>query len=283
MVDVCIIDAFYLFEIAALFNIILYMSAWVRFDSFWVRVVFAFDLALALKMVTETAVGEYLMNWPPDLMTNLWVVGFFALGFYVLAPDLWGTLLFVVALIPIGPVGQAIRDQIDSFFRHSLNITMDQTNTHVFLAGIIVFILFSIAMNIFFSLSLVNLILFGFTLAAKAVIGFRFIVIRIFQREEVCCSTDSDPGNCPYWFNGWHWFFIIVLTISRLWLNRYIAKHAFCGMPPTGYNLLTNEGNGLTGAATDETESDEEPAETKPTISLRRERGKAPTLEIRQA
>jgi hypothetical protein len=283
MGDVCIVDAFYLFEIAAILNIILLLSAWVKFESFWVRSVFAFDLALALKMVVETAVGEYLTEWPTGLMVNLWVVGLFTLGFFVMAPQLWGCVFFVIALIPVGKFGDAVWDQIRSFFRHSLSITMEQTNSKVALAGLIVFILFVIAMNILFNFSIIKLVVFGFVLAAKAVIGFRFIEIRIFHGNEVCCSTDSDPDDCPYWFNKWHWIIMIFLTCARIWFNRYIAKHAFCGIAPTGYNLLTAKDSATATAGEEDGESDDEPSETKPTVSLRKVKGKAPTLEIRQA
>lgn len=279
MMDVCVIDTFYLFELAGLLNIILFLSAWVKFDSFWVRIVFAFDLALALKLVLETGVGENVADWPTGIAPNLFIVTMFTLGFYVLAPELWGSVFIILGLLSVESFWTTVWDQICSFFRHSLNITMAETNSKVAFAGLVVFILFVISMSFFFAFPMVQLVVFGFVLAAKAMIGFRFNEIRLFQGDEVCCAKNSDPDKCPFWFTKWHWIIILFLTIVRIWFNKYIARHAFCGMAPTGYNLLTNEKTG-TAAATDEGESDDEPGETKQAISLRK--GKLPNVEIRR-
>lgn len=279
--DVCIIDTFFLFEIAGILNILLFLCAWVKFDSFWVRIVFAFDLALALKFVVETAVGENVADWPQGIAPNLFIVVMFTLGFYVLAPNIWGCVFLVLGLLSVESFWNSVWDQICSFFRHSLNITMEETNSKVAFAALVVFILFVVAMTIFFALPIVQLVVFGFVLAAKAMIGYRFNEIRIVEREQVCCATQSDPEQCPIWFTKWHWFFILFLTVSRIWFSKYIAKHSFCGIQPTGYNLLTNEKVDTDDSATGADLTPPPPETTrKPTVSLRKVQGKAATVSL---
>ncbi len=281
--DVCIIDTFYLFEVAGILNILLYLCAWVKFNSFWVRIVFAFDLALALKLVVETGVGENVADWPQGIAPNLFIVTMFTLGFYVLAPNIWGCVFLILGLLSVESFWDSLYDQIRSFFRHSMNIVMEESNSKIAFAAFVVFILFVIIVTVFFNIPIIQLVVFGFVLAAKAMIGYRFNEIRIVEADEVCCSKVSDRDHCPFWFTSWHWFGILFLTVARIWLSKYITNHAVCGLKPTGYNLLTSEPllpESPTSEDNQTNTTDTDEAQRKSTASLRKVPGKAATVSF---
>jgi hypothetical protein len=127
--DICVADEVHLFVVVALLNIALYLVPCVKFDSFWYKACLAVDLGVLLKTIVETAIGPQDGHWPQDAGTNLFIALCFSLFFYVMAPNIWGTIFLVVGLLSVQSFWDGMYSQLQSFMQHSLDIIIDQTHT----------------------------------------------------------------------------------------------------------------------------------------------------------
>lgn len=221
MLEICVHNALYLFHAIAVLTLILYASPCIRFDSYFSRMVFAGDMAVVLKTVMETAVGTDDAHWPQDTSTNLFIIAMFACFFFVLSPQIWGTVFLVLGLIAVGPFWNPVAEQIESFFQHSLDFTIEHTHTKALVAGVIVFILTLCACGALFRLTVLQVFSLAIVFGVKATVSIKVLLI---DEDKICCYADSDPAFCPFWFNKWDWVMMLGFFVFRLIWARLLRR-----------------------------------------------------------
>jgi len=235
--DICIADGLHLYAIVAILNILLYAIPCIKFDSFWCKIVHAADFGLLLKTVVETAIGSNDGHWPQDSTTNLFIALCFTLFFYVMAPNIWGSIFLVLGLLSVQSFWDGVYNQITAFFRHSLDITIDATHTKTVFACMIVFVLFTLAVSLLFTIPWIQVITQSVITSIKLVVAVRLLYIQLVRRENVCCSEQSDPANCPLWMSPTSWIAILVLIIARMTITQNIDRVGCCSSKGN-YKLL---------------------------------------------
>lgn len=233
--DFCIADALHLFQIAAILNLALYFATCVKFDSFISKAVFSLDLALLLKTIIETELGE--RHWPQDVAPNLFIVFCFMAFFYFTSANMWAVVFLLFGLLAVQGFWEPVRDQIYTLLSKSFDLVLDETHSPAIFACVIVFILTICAISVFFSVPFVQITSMAMVFGVKAVGSYK--VLRLGDRP-ICCSPDADFDQCPIWFDRWQWIAIGVLIPFRLALGKFIQKHKFCGKY-SGYKVLPEE------------------------------------------
>ena len=267
--DICIADGLHLYAIVAILNILLYAIPCIKFDSFWCKIVHAADFGLLLKTVVETAIGSNDGHWPQDSTTNLFIALCFTLFFYILAPNIWGTIFLVIGLLSVQSFWDGVYDQLMAFSRHSLAITIDATHAKTVFACILLFVLFTLAVSIFFSLPWIQTTTQNVVTSIKLVVAVRLLFIQLVRREEVCCSENSDPSNCPLWMSPLAWISILVLIIARITIVHNIDRQGCCSSRGN-YKLLPPL----------QLESSDSELQTKKSTSLRSKSAKLKTIKV---
>jgi hypothetical protein len=261
--DICVADEVHLFVVVALLNIALYLVPCVKFDSFWYKACLAVDLGVLLKTIVETAIGPQDGHWPQDAGTNLFIALCFSLFFYVMAPNIWGTIFLVVGLLSVQSFWDGMYSQLQSFMQHSLDIIIDQTHTKWVTAVLILLVVAVLGVTLVFQLPTVKLVAMGVTTAFKLVISFKVLYIVIGKSEQICCSPDSDPDNCPLWISKVLWIIAVFLATIRIAAARHFLDYGWCDRKvKAGYKLVPEAED-----SRDETEGreEEEKRSSKPT------------------
>ena len=271
--DICIADGLHLYAIVAILNILLYAIPCIKFDSVWCKIVHAADFGLLLKTVVETAIGTNDGHWPQDSTSNLFIALCFTLFFYIMAPNIWGSIFLVLGLLSVQSFWDGVYDQIVSFFQHSLDITIDATHTKTVFACVVVFVLFTLAVSMFFSLPWIQVTTHSIITSLKLVVAARLLYIQLVRREEVCCSKHSDPANCPLWLSRQLWILALGLVIVRMTITQHIGKRGCCSLREP-YKVLPPE--------SDEADSFDSDDQTNNRSSLRTSK-RLKTIKVQKA
>jgi hypothetical protein len=238
--DICVADELHLFVAVALLNISLYLLPCLQFDSFWYKACMAADMGVLLKTMLETAIGPEDGHWPQDAGSNLFIVLCFSLFFYVIGPQIYGTLFLFLGLLSVQAFWDGVYAQMQSFMQNSLDIIMDKGHVNVVYAVIIFVIGFALVMSLFFAVPTVRLFTMGITTAVKLVISFKVLYIVVFKNEKICCATDSDPANCPIWITKTLWIVAGCLAAARIAAAQRLKSQPCCSKRPQ-YKLLPED------------------------------------------
>ncbi len=249
--DICVADELHLFVIVALLNIALYMIPCLKFDSFWYKVTLAADMGVLLKTIVETAIGPADGHWPQDAGSNLFITSCFTMFFYVLAPNIWGTIFLVLGLLSVQSFWDSLYAQLQAFMEHSLDIIIGQTHQQWIFAMVILAVISILGVTVLFAVPTVKLVAMGVTTAMKLVISFKVLYIVVGKSEKICCSPDSDPSNCPIWIGKSLWITAVFLAAMRIAAARHF-KDFDCLAKKVGYKLVPEENDEL-----DQIEGDE--------------------------
>ena len=239
--DICIADELHLFVAVALLNISLFLLPCLKFDSFWYKACMAADMGVLLKTMLETAIGPTDGHWPQDAAYNLFIAVCFALFFYVIGPQIWGTLFLFVGLLSVQSFWNGVYAQMQSFTEHSLDIIMDEAHVNVVYAVIIFFVVFVLVVSLCFQVPTVRLFAMSISTAVKLVISFKVLYIVIIKNEKICCGTDSDPSNCPIWITKTLWILAGCLAAARIAAAQRMQDYT-CGCASRkGYQLVPDK------------------------------------------
>ena len=220
--EFCINDALHLFKIGAVVNLLLYISTCIKFDSRFTRVAYAFDFALFLKFSLETAIGD--TYWPQAAHINLFIIFCFGCFFYIMSPNIWGTVFLILGLLAVQGVWDPVREQIYAFFKYSFNITLNATHANVVFASLIVFILFVCAISFVFTVPFVQVTSLALVYGVKAIVAIN--ILRL-GNDRICCAPSAPKGQCPIWFQDAEWYGIAIFFIFRLIWGR-VTRNLVC-------------------------------------------------------
>lgn len=268
--DFCINDTLHLFAAVSVLNIVLYFSTCVKFDSPFSRAAFAMDFSIMTKLFLETAMGSH--NWPQDATSNAYVFVCFSCFFYIMAPNMWGTIFLIFGLLSVQSFWDGVRDQVESFLQHSLNYIVVVSDSKAVFAGVILFILVAVGFRLFFCVPIVQDIALATVYGVKVWVAFKLLRIEWWDDEQVCCASDSDSDLCPFWFNhSAEWLVMLTLGVGRLFIGRYVAPQFPCHKDKeTDYQPLPHE-NEADATIEQSTAVEISKAETKKRVSLQRE------------
>ncbi len=176
----------------------------------------------ARPRVARSAGGLRVATWRSSGVRGQPASFCFTSFFYVLSPNIWGVVFLLLGLLSIQDFWGALKDQIQSFFQHSLNWTIDATQSRALFAGIIVLILLIATISAFFALTFVQITSMAFVYALKFAISIN--VLRASDNK-ICCAEASDSAQCPFWLTHTGWIMVVAAFFFRLvwgkWLNRW--------------------------------------------------------------
>jgi hypothetical protein len=214
--DFCVTDTLHLYALVAILNLCLYVLVGLDFDSFLSRATFSLNLALFLRTSLETALDSRF--WPDDLVTNLWIVACFAAFFYIMSPNMWGTLFLALGLLSVQAFWEPVERQILSFLSHSLDIIIDITQTKAIYASVVLLILAVAVFSMLFAFSCIQVASMSFVFSVQTVTAIKLLSQGPHGR--LCCNAEATIQECPYWFNATHWVAIAALFVFRVLLRR---------------------------------------------------------------
>jgi hypothetical protein len=123
--------------------------------------------------------------------------------------------------------------------QHSLDIIIDQTHTKWVTAVVILLVIVILGTTLVFQLPTVKLVAMGVTTAFKLVISFKVLYIVIGKSEQICCSPNSDPDNCPFWISKVLWIIAVFLATIRIAAARHFLDYGWCDRKvKAGYKLV---------------------------------------------